>query len=344
MHVVASTRAVRIVLVLLLSFGIVSVVYELSPLLDQDTYISRALQSDEYRTVEKQLLGSTAQGQKKTAFVSYPTSELTTVSVVLVAFGTEKAPEITGVESKMKLRLDRLILWVGAGFVVVSIFATLLPTLTRLRFGPLDFEMPLGSAAENAERATSPQAMNLANATPIDLFAQEVAAASGRADGLFVRSTLLLAGGIVMAFIGVSIFYVTLPETQKDEVLMAYLPKVVRPTGVLIFVEAIAWFLLRQYRALVEDYKWFYRLYLKRANYLAALRILQKDPVRPEDAFVAISLVHEDMSGRLKQGETTESLEALKVPEDGPVTEILKTLATFQANVKKEPKVEKSGT
>ena len=147
-----------------------------------------------------------------------------------------------------------------------------------------------------------------------------------------------------MAFIGVSIFYVTLPETQKDEVLMAYLPKVVRPTGVLIFVEAIAWFLLRQYRALVEDYKWFYRLYLKRANYLAALRILQKDPVRPEDAFVAISLVHEDMSGRLKQGETTESLEALKVPEDGPVTEILKTLATFQANVKKEPKVEKSGT
>jgi len=209
-----------------------------------------------------------------------------------------------------------------------------------LRVGPA--EILLNRGFGDADGASPPQITPQASLTPVDLFAQEVAVAANRADALFGRSTLLLAGGIVMSFIGVSIFYVTLPDTQNEPIL-TYLSKVVRPTGVLIFVEAIAWFLLRQYRALVEDYKWFYRLYLKRANYLAALRILQKDPVRAEDAFVAISLVQEDMSGRLKKGETTESLEAIKIPEDSPVTEILRTFAAFQTTVKKEAKDKTTG-
>jgi hypothetical protein len=120
---------------------------------------------------------------------------------------------------------------------------------------------------------------------------------------------------------------------------MSYWPKIVRPTGVLIFVESIAWFLLRQYRALVEDYKWFYRLYLKRANYLAALRILSPNTMRPEEVFVAVSLIQEDLSRRLKSVETIESIEKLKPPEESPVTEILRMLTNVKDKAKvKNPK------
>jgi hypothetical protein len=228
------------------------------------------------------------------------------------------------------------------------VLTTLLPNLTQLGLGPLRFNLG-DRATEQVHDDQDEIRQPLAKLTPVDLFAGEVEAAANRADGLFSRSTLLLAGGIIMAFIGVGIFYVTLPETKGDETLTSYWPKVVRPTGVLIFVEAIAWFLLRQYRALVEDYKWFYRLYLKRANYLAAIRILGVENVRPEDTFVAVSLIQEDYSGRLKSGETTESLELLKLPEDSPVTEALRAFSAIKERVKSEKakdssEKEKSGT
>jgi hypothetical protein len=97
---------------------------------------------------------------------------------------------------------------------------------------------------------------------------------------------------------------------------------------------------------LVEDYKWFYRLYLKRSNYLAASRILSVEKVRPEDLFIAVSLVQEDYSGRLKAGETTETIETLKLPEDSPVSEALRALSFLKERAKPEkPKdgAEKSG-
>jgi hypothetical protein len=132
----------------------------------------------------------------------------------------------------------------------------------------------------------------------------------------------------------------TLPEGTKDDLIQSYWVRALRPTGVLLFVEAIAWFLLRQYRALIEDYKWFHRLYMKRANYLAALRIFDKTAIRPEDIFVAASLITEDFSGVLKKDETTEALERLKSQEDSPITEILKAMTSLSA--KKIPEAAKA--
>jgi hypothetical protein len=247
----------------------------------------------------------------------------------------------------LRLRIDRLILWFGSVSIIVFSLITLVPFLQlprsmTLRMGPAAAEIAFSDsnvvADANLRKILTPPSI----ATSLELFSQDVAVTTIRADAIFARSTLLLVGGIIMAFIGVSIFYVTLPETSKDEALNAYWPHVVRPTGVLIFIEAISWFLLRQYRAQVEDYKWFYRLYLKRANFLAAMRILDKSPVRPEDVFIAACLVQEDLSGRLKKGESTEGLEAIKIPEDSPVTEILRTVsAVFRAPADKSK--EKAG-
>src|ERR1700730_1275815 len=94
-----------------------------------------------------------------------------------------------------------------------------------------------------------------------------------------------------------------------------------RALGMLIFVETIAWFLLRQYRSLVEDYKWFYRLYLKRQNYLAAL-LITTEVGGAKDARTSISqaLMAEDLSGQLRKGITTETLEGFKLIDENPAT------------------------
>lgn len=126
-----------------------------------------------------------------------------------------------------------------------------------------------------------------------------------------------------MAFVGVAIFYATLPEPRQEEVQTIYWIRALRSTGMLMFLEAIAWFLLRQYRSLIEDFKSFHRIYMKRANYLAAITILEKEKVRSEDLLVIGALLGEDFSGKLITGETTESLESIKNEGVNPVFNLI---------------------
>lgn len=156
--------------------------------------------------------------------------------------------------------------------------------------------------------------------------AADVSAASERATDLLSRSTLMLVAGVVIAFIGVAVFYVSLPQFQPGEDRWTYLEKGIRPTGMLVFVEGIAWFLLRQYRALIEDYKAFLRMYLKRANYLVALKTLSLTEVCPAQLFLAASMISEDLTGRLRSGETTENIESVKNTEPNPVSSLLQSL------------------
>lgn len=339
-EIVARARAIRILVWIAAIAVPIYFVYELAPLLDREATVARALSSSAYRSAEKEALESIkAPGDKKLTYFEYPASELTTVSIEIGATGEEKGPQARHLSTQVKVRPDRLILWVGTFAVLVAVMSTLLPNLASLRIGPLSMNLPGKLGGELVAQAPAKEVSSM---SPVELFARDVESAGRRADALFARSTLLLSGGIIMAFIGVAIFYVTLPETKGEETLATYWPKVVRPTGVLVFVEAIAWFLLRQYRSLVEDYKWFYRLYLKRSNFLAASRVLGVEKVRPEDLFIAVSLVQEDYSGRLRAGETTEALESLKLPEDGPVSEALKALSLLRD--KPKPEKAKDGT
>jgi len=155
------------------------------------------------------------------------------------------------------------------------------------------------------------------------------------AAALYSRSTLLLAGGIVMSFIGIAVFWASLPEIAADKKfdLTSYLPQTIRPLGMLLFVEAIAWFLLRQYRALVEDYKLFHRMYLRRVNFLAALRITSKPNVAPSELSVAAALLVDDLTSRLRPGETTETLEATKQIDSNPLVDLLTIIINRAADV-----------
>ena len=128
-----------------------------------------------------------------------------------------------------------------------------------------------------------------------------------------------------MAFIGVMVFYTSLPAMEKPDISI-YLTQSIRPTGALLFIEAIAWFLLNQYRALIEDYKSFHRMYLKRANYLISFRTLAKDSTLETRLLLVMSLLEEDFSGKLMSGETTESLETIKTVDQNPIFTLINSL------------------
>lgn len=175
-------------------------------------------------------------------------------------------------------------------------------------------------------------------ATAESVLLDDVARAVELAIGLYSRSTLLLVGGIAMAFVGIGVFWASLPAVPQvpgnlNEVALAYLPLAVRPVAMLVFVEAIAWFLLRQYRQLIEDYKTFHRVYLRRVNFLAAFKISSGKDATAAELAIAAALLSDDVTGRLKMGETTEHLEAVKQIEPNPVIEIFSAVISGVASL-----------
>lgn len=288
---------------------------------------------------------------------------------------------------KTELRAENLILMWGLCLGAIIALASAKPE--RLGRSSDHVSTPVGPRLAAAPRSTD-------STTAEQTLADDVAAAASRAADVYRRSTFLLAGGILMAFVGVSVFAVTIPTNFMDELSLnrsafqldgerasylasqdllrrqnearptesadarmaatidalqrsyaaqqsqldllqrnqlvppspypALLGRAMRPFGMLIFVEGIAWFLLRQYRSLIEDYKGFVRIQLRRSSYLIALRAASSVQAGTPSADVIRTLLSEDLTGRLGKDQTTEALEAMKVREDGPILESMKEL------------------
>jgi hypothetical protein len=107
-------------------------------------------------------------------------------------------------------------------------------------------------------------------------------------------------------------------------------PGVIRSIGILFFIEAVAWFLLQQYRRSMEDYKEFHRRSLKRSNYHAAYEIARTRDMTREQVLVLSALLTEELTGRLKPGETTEGTDAAKVDASAsnPVFSLFQAILT----------------
>src|SRR6185437_1379455 len=97
--------------------------------------------------------------------------------------------------------------------------------------------------------------------------------------------------------------------------------------GVLVSIEAIAWFLLRQYRALVEDYKAFHRIYMRRRTFLVAYKLFEGGEAGEGEKTLVLAMLADDWTGKLSAGQTTESIEANKLLEANPFSALIGRLA-----------------
>lgn len=96
---------------------------------------------------------------------------------------------------------------------------------------------------------------------------------------LYNRSTLMLILGLLIAVVGILIFYFTLPEFNHNEKATEYIALVIRPTLILLFVQSISIFLLRQYRSLINDYKYFHNEYLKKSKNFVTYQLMQNENI-----------------------------------------------------------------
>lgn len=284
---------------------LVFVAYQISPIFQRnqvsDEFKSSAF-SKEFRDIARPASDTSHGGAREyySEFETFPVTQFISGNARLVAVGTKV--DVEDRTLTLRPRYDKIILYSAIALIITLAVSTLYRTSRTIVHSGKETQ------SSSLERETG---SSLRDESPEDMLHREVSNAQSRSEDLYLRSTLLLTGGIVMAFVGVGIFYVSLPDIAdfKDLSVETYLAGALRPAGVLIFVEAIAWFLLRQYRALIEDYKTFHRMYIKRTNHLICLKALRRLDTPGSELPLVMSLLQEDLSGVLRQGETTEGLE-----------------------------------
>ena len=100
----------------------------------------------------------------------------------------------------------------------------------------------------------------------------------------------MLISGIVVAIIGVLVFTEFIPdpdsfkiESTKEIQWKQYLVYSIRPTMMLVFIEFIAFYLLKQYRTLIDDYKYFHSIFLLRLDNSVIFKIIDDKDLAETD-------------------------------------------------------------
>lgn len=132
---------------------------------------------------------------------------------------------------------------------------------------------------------------------------------------IYDRSGVYLIFGVFIAFIGIAYFSlqsISVAATQPNEIstqLIGLAPRF----GVLFFIEFIAFFFLKQYRAAIDEFRHYDAIKRNRESQLAIFLMATKD--FPEQSFVTVidKTNFFQQIGKLASGETTELLEANKL-------------------------------
>ncbi len=120
---------------------------------------------------------------------------------------------------------------------------------------------------------------------------EDVLKSERRSNELYNRSTLMLILGLLVAVAGIVTFYFTLPNFSNLKSTSDYLATTIRPSLILLFIQSISFYLLRQYRSLINDYKYFYNEYLKKSRTFTAYQLLQNENVTPNEMKLIDSLL-----------------------------------------------------
>lgn len=99
------------------------------------------------------------------------------------------------------------------------------------------------------------------------------------------RANTLLLVGVALSLVGIFVFYLTLEDqitisSRTSLAIAAEKTVFVRSIGLLIFIEVLALFFLRQYRSALDDYKYFLDLSIQKSELLAAWLLISRDGVQ----------------------------------------------------------------
>jgi len=200
---------------------------------------------------------------------------------------------------------------------------------SRLKNRPREGSPPATSIAVVAEQTPiviSPPAQRglehlksdeMSSLSAAQLFSYYATSSRALSQGLYSRAGVYLFIGVVVAGMGLVFFYVETIQTARDpqsglSTLIELGPKF----GILFFIELVAFFFLRQYRAAMDEFRYYEAIKRNREETLALIRCAAESgkPVDPFDLVKNESFFSK--AGVLRADESSEILESRKLEKN----------------------------
>lgn len=157
---------------------------------------------------------------------------------------------------------------------------------------------------------------DLALRSTLQLFGYYDAASSRQlSQNIYNRAGVYLLIGVIVAFSGLAFFY---SQTGKlgdvgDSVALGRLVEELVPRfGILVFIEIVAFFFLRQYRAAMDEFRYFEAVKRNREETLALIRMCSDAEKKIDPIELVKSQSFFSQAGILQPGQTSELLESRK--------------------------------
>ena len=176
--------------------------------------------------------------------------------------------------------------------------------------------------------------------TGVGLLTQLTKNAEDLANKIYRRSGVYLIFGVLIAFSGILYFsfqsLTVSGEIETTKLIIALLPRF----GILFFIELIAFFFLKQYRAAMDEFRHYDAIKRSRESQLAIYLMATRDFEEKDFTTVVESVNFYENIGKLSNGETTELIELGKLNKNE--LEILKGLIGALAKGESAVKDDKS--
>jgi hypothetical protein len=170
---------------------------------------------------------------------------------------------------------------------------------------------------------------------PDDLFKEVSVRASFLATRMEKRTNTYMILGVAMGFIGMFFWFWTFNSSlAKQMSVTEFVESAIPRITILLFIELLAGFFLRQYRIGVEDFKYFYEIEQKANWKRISYSILAKGKSDTALLTFASALTGDTGPTKLSAGESTPTLEVLKA-EGNIALEAMKLMGSTVQEVAK---------
>lgn len=151
------------------------------------------------------------------------------------------------------------------------------------------------------------------NETAEFYFKELIFSSQSLSKNIYNRGSLYLMIGLICAFAGIAFFYsqthvVDLKKTPSQQ-LLSILPNF----GVLFFLELVAFFFLRQYRTIMDEFRYYEAIKRSREETLAIIKFTLESGKEVDLAEVIEKGRLGGNPGKLEAGQSTEILESRKL-------------------------------
>ncbi|WP_152552415.1 hypothetical protein [Pantoea ananatis] len=139
-----------------------------------------------------------------------------------------------------------------------------------------------------------------------------VSSSSELSRDIYSKGSVYLLFGVLFSIGGLLFFYLQIHSVKLDGNLTNALLTMAPNFGVLLFLEFISFFFLKQYRASMDDFKYYEAVKRSREETLAIIKLLSIK--NPDVDYLPIldKLNFSSEVGKLESGQTTELIEARK--------------------------------